>query len=818
MARAGWMYKLAQKVPELLLYVRSMQHYRFRSLLSLGILLLGGCVGFDVEGGGSGLNTVVIVNQMSSNSCELGNTYCEQRQVPPQNVLPIAWPGGNVLWTNGDFQTTLLTPLLGMLSARRLTNQIDYVVLSMDIPYQTLNGSSVNSTTSALFYGLKDDTGPGSLGVTNSYAASEQAFRKAGPASAPGYSFLACMITSDTLADAENLAGQGVASDGTFPSQPVVLAKSSDALRNVRYQEFDNAAFNTRIRGLCSVARTNSDSPLGRTNLLGYETGLATFSISQGTFVPGAIADSMTSFGGVIFGPNGQTSLLAFINAGAAGSYGTVVEPQSNAQKFPNSQVYFYQSRGFSLAECYYQSLVIPYQGLIVCEPLAAPFAHTASGRWIGITSNAVISGTAQLSLLFSGADSFHPLGQVDLFVDGTYFETVTNLPPLPGNVLTLRLNGASVMYTIPPGATLASAANDLAGLINAPAVTNVTGVVAFAHGDRIELHAASTNRPAPPSNFRSVSPLTNLPPAQPSGFTASSPGTAASLSTFLLPGRNIFLASQAIPFKACSVIGTLQFGDWLQITVTKTNGIGVTVAVTNQSSTAVVSDVTSQLITLINSAPNLQGPDGVIADDCVSGVSSAAQFHLYARTAGLGASAIATSLSGSADLTVSPATAAPLNDNLSNLQPRNHLYIVAGATNLPVTFPLDTTCLADGFHELTAVAYEGSDVRTQTRVTVPVVVQNSSLSATLTPLDLTDPAPVSGTYHIQVAANTNAVSASTLFSTGGAVATITNQATAIFTVNAASLGAGLHPFYAIVQCPTGLQYRTQTRWFRFIH
>ena len=176
-ARAGWMYKLAQKVPELLLYVRSMQHYRFRSLLSLGILLLGGCAGFDAEGGGSGLNTVVIVNQMSSNSCELGNTYCEQRQVPPQNVLPIAWPGGNVLWTNGDFQTTLLTPLLGMLSARRLTNQIDYVVLSMDIPYQTLNGSSVNSTTSALFYGLKNDTGPGSQGVTNSYAASEQVFR-----------------------------------------------------------------------------------------------------------------------------------------------------------------------------------------------------------------------------------------------------------------------------------------------------------------------------------------------------------------------------------------------------------------------------------------------------------------------------------------------------------------------------------------------------------------------------------------------------------------------------------------------------------------
>jgi uncharacterized protein (TIGR03790 family) len=795
-----------------------MQHYRFRCLVSLGILLFDGWIGFDAEGGGSGLNTIVIVNQMSSNSCELGNYYCERRQVPPQNVLPIAWPGGNVSWTNGDFQTSLLTPLLAMLSARRLTNQIDYVVLSMDIPFQTLNGSTVNSTTSTLFYGLKNDTGSGSQGVANSYAASEQVFRQASPASAPGYSFLTCMITSDTLADAEHLVDQGVAGDGTFPPKPVVLAKSSDTLRNVRYQEFDNAIFNTRIRGLCSLVRTNSDSPLGQTNLLGYETGVASFSISPGTFVPGAIADSMTSFGGIIFGPNGQTSLLAFINAGAAGSYGTVVEPNSNAQKFPNSQVYFYQSRGFSLAESYYQSLGLPYEGLIVCEPLAAPFAQPASGQWIGITSNAVLSGTAQLSLQFSDADSLHPLGQVDLFVDGGYFQTLTNLPPLPGNVLTLRLNGAGVTYTVPTGATLASAANDLAGLINAPAITNATGIVAFAHGDRIELHATVMSRPAPPTHFRPESLVTNPPTGRPAGFTGSSLGTAAFLSSFLVPGRKIFLASQAIPLKACSVNGTMQVGNWLQITVTKTNGTGVTVAVTNQSSTAAVSDVTGQLMALINSAPNLQGPDGVIADDFVSGVSSGAQFNLYARAAGLGPAAMTASLSGSADTTVSPATAAPLNDNLSNLQPRNHLYIVAGATNLPVTFPLDTTALADGFHELTAVAYEGSDVRTQTRVTVLVVVQNSPLSATLTPLDLTDPAPVLGTYHIQVVANTNTVSACTLFSTGGAVATITNQATATFTLDAASLGAGLHPFYAVVQSAGGLQYRTQTLWFRFIH
>src|SRR5215831_15337579 len=198
------------------------------------------------HGGGSGLNTVVIVNQLSSNSCELGTYYCERRQVPPENVLRISWAGGNLDGTTNDFQTNLLAPLLSMLSFRQLTNQIDYVVLSMDIPIRTWFGSGNNSTTSTLFYGYKDDQGPDYLSVTNSYAASEQIFSAARPATAQGYSFLTTMITAPTLALAKRLVDQGVSSDGTFPWQAVILAKSSDQTRNIRYLFFDNAIFNAR--------------------------------------------------------------------------------------------------------------------------------------------------------------------------------------------------------------------------------------------------------------------------------------------------------------------------------------------------------------------------------------------------------------------------------------------------------------------------------------------------------------------------------------------------------------------------------------------
>jgi hypothetical protein len=96
--------------------------------------------------------------------------------------------------------------------------------------------------------------------------------------------------------------------------------------------------------------------------------------------------------------------------------------------------------------------------------------------------------------------------------------------------------------------------------------------------------------------------------------------------------------------------------------------------------------------------------------------------------------------------------------------------------------------------------------------VSVPVQIQNTSLSATMTLLDLTNSAPSEGIYHIQVTANTNNVSLMTLYSTGGAMGTASNVSSAIFPVAGTNLWAGLHPFYAIVQTSSGLAYRTKTQ------
>ena len=323
---------------------------------------------------------------------------------------------------------------------------------------------------------------------SNSYAFSELPFREALPDTATTNSFLAMMLTDNTLAGAEAILARGVASDSTFPTQAVYLAKTSDPARNVRFVEFDNAIFASRVRGDNSLIWTNTDST-SSTNLLGLQTGLANLSLPANAFVPGAMGDSLTSYAGIIFGDSGgQTTLLAFLDAGAAGSYGTVTEPCNYPQKFPDPRNYFYQCRGFCLAEAYYQSVQNPYLGLLVGEPLSAPFARPGTADWSSLTNGTVLSGLAGLNLTFSAADTNLPLSQVDLFLDGTFLQTLTNLLPSASNVLSATLNGFTINYTVPSNATVASVTAGLAAALNAQ--TNSTGVQAYAVGDRLELQS----------------------------------------------------------------------------------------------------------------------------------------------------------------------------------------------------------------------------------------------------------------------------------------------------------------------------------------
>ncbi len=759
--------------------------------------------------GGSGLNVIVVVNQNSTNSVQLGNNYCEQRGVPPQNVLRMTgWTNGALQWSVSDFDSYLANPLLAMLASRGLTNQAEYVLLSMDIPYTVADSDSgsYNSTTSALFYGFKTNTG--SLGTcslpdasSNSYAFSELPFSEAPPNTAGTNSLLAMMLTASNLDSAELTLGYGVASDSTFPTQTVFLAKTGDPLRNVRFVQFDNAIFEGRVVGNNALVWTNTDST-SSTNLLGLLTGLASLSLPANAFVPGAIGDSLTSYAGILFEDTGQSSLLAFLSAGAAGSYGTVIEPCNYLQKFPNPLDYFYQYRGFSLAEAYYQSLQNPFEGLLVGEPLSAPFASPGTADWGSLTNGSVLSGQAGLSLTFAAAATNLPLAQVDLFLDGTYVQIVTNLLPSASNVVSTTLNGFTVNYTVPTNATVSSVAAGLAAAVNAQ--SDSTRVQAYPAGDRLELQSLDVTVPGSNVTLSASAAI----------------GSAAQLTTMVTATRPTFLDTAATGYVGVLASNTPAVGDWLQLAFTMTNGTPVTVSITNTTPDTTIATLVQDLLNLVNATPALQSADGVLASDFFDNTPYgvvAAQFVLYARSPGWLASQIQVTFTSSTNLLALPPGTNALQDNLTDLRPRNHLYLSSGAPVLPVSFVLDTTQFPDGYHQLTAVGYEGTSVRTQTRISRNVQIQNTSLAATFAPLLAGTNATLDMSLQFTVSANANNISSIELFSTGGSVGVVSNQSSAVLTVPLASLGLGSHPFYAVVTDINGNQYQTPTDWIRVI-
>lgn len=183
--------------------------------------------------------------------------------------------------------------------------------------------------------------------------------------------------------DARRLIDRGVASDQTLgalfgPRSRAVFQTTKDAARNVRSVLYPPPG--TAGGSGLTVERMNDDAPMppATEGVIVYQTGLAQLrGLGQLNFLPGALADHLTSFGGVLDGSGGQSTVLEWMAAGATASHGTVSEPCNHLQKFPHPQVLLLNYlQGSTAIEAYWRSVAWPGQGLFVGEPLAAPFAR----------------------------------------------------------------------------------------------------------------------------------------------------------------------------------------------------------------------------------------------------------------------------------------------------------------------------------------------------------------------------------------------------------------------------------------------------------
>jgi len=174
--------------------------------------------------------------------------------------------------------------------------------------------------------------------------------------------------------DVKLLIDRGVLSDYSQPQGSAYLLETSDKNRSTRAIFFPQ--INKEFNKLWAINTLKQDSIKNKTDVMFYFTGKTHVkNIKSNHFLPGAVADHLTSAGGILSGSK-QMSIMEWLKAGATGSYGAVIEPCNFVQKFPHPGIMMhYYLRGNTLIEAYWKSVAWPGQGIFTGEPLAKPFA-----------------------------------------------------------------------------------------------------------------------------------------------------------------------------------------------------------------------------------------------------------------------------------------------------------------------------------------------------------------------------------------------------------------------------------------------------------
>jgi uncharacterized protein (TIGR03790 family) len=184
---------------------------------------------------------------------------------------------------------------------------------------------------------------------------------------------LSMLMPTESVADAKALIDRGASAGFRIVPATAYYLVTSEKARNSRAGFFPPPG---RIEARKLSTKTmQADVLENAKDVIIYETGMAQVDkLETLHFLPGALADHLTSLGGDLLG-EGQMSALRWLEAGATASYGSVSEPCNYWQKFPNPTVLLkHYVQGNSAIEAYWKSVAWPTQGLFIGEPLAAPY------------------------------------------------------------------------------------------------------------------------------------------------------------------------------------------------------------------------------------------------------------------------------------------------------------------------------------------------------------------------------------------------------------------------------------------------------------
>ena len=332
----------------------------------LGLVLLSGSA--LAQGRLTAADLGLVINTADPYSVTVGAYYALRRGIPEANVLRVSLP----------VRATLTLAEFEALDAQ-LKTQLGPTVQALALAWTQPYAVECNAITAALAIGFQ----PGICKQSCAPSLPSAYFNH--PGSKP-FAELgirpAMLLASRSTAGALALIERGITADHSLPTlflpANAWFVSTPDAARNVRAPLFPGAGllrpWNVQIQRESSAAL-----PPTMPRSLIYQTGLARVEgLAAVDWLPGALADHLTSFGGQLDrAPGvGQMTTLEWLEAGATASYGTVSEPCNHPQKFPHPQVLLANYlKGATAIEAYWRSVAWPGQGVFVGEPLAAPFA-----------------------------------------------------------------------------------------------------------------------------------------------------------------------------------------------------------------------------------------------------------------------------------------------------------------------------------------------------------------------------------------------------------------------------------------------------------
>jgi uncharacterized protein (TIGR03790 family) len=304
----------------------------------------------------------VLINTNDSQSVAIGEYYRRRRAIPAANVIRLAIPVGARELSIDRFRR------IKAQIDRNTPGRVQAFAITWVAPYR-VHCMSLNT---AIAMGYSPEF------CANGCARTRLSYYFDSSSNAPAVDLgirPTMSIAARTVAEAIALIDRGIASDGTAPVGTAYLLNTADAARNVRALRYGLA------RALTGEAVTvqilDSDGLRGRRDVMFYFTGTARVpDLASNSFLPGAVGDHLTSWGGDLLGLS-QMSILDWISAGATGSYGTVVEPCNLLEKFPDVPVLMrHYLSGETLIEAYWKSVAMPGQGIFIGEPLARPYGR----------------------------------------------------------------------------------------------------------------------------------------------------------------------------------------------------------------------------------------------------------------------------------------------------------------------------------------------------------------------------------------------------------------------------------------------------------